>query len=214
MFNLVAMVLAGQGILTVSSRLVLTFARDRGLGHASGIAGVHPRLKAPVWCIVFVTALVTAFGLISELTETHSELTPDLGSSVTTNAILSASVVFLQISYFIPIAIMLVRGQAAFGEHAEHAKWSLGRWRREFLPKFSLITGPVNAIALAFCSVTSVTFCFPPAIPVLSGTTMNWVVVVVALVWLVAGITWAIDGRRRFHGPTALEERLEIARAA
>ncbi|KLT42444.1 amino acid transporter [Cutaneotrichosporon oleaginosum] len=191
MFNLVAMVLAGQGILTVSSRLVLTFARDRGLGPASLIAGVHPRLKAPVWCIVFVTVWVTAFGLIN------------LGSSVTTNAILSSSVVFLQISYFIPIAIVFVRGASAFGEHATHAKWSLGRWRRT-----------INGIALAFVVVTTITFCFPPAIPVLSGTTMNWVVVVVALVWLFAGITWAIDGRTQFHGPKALEERLEIARAA
>lgn len=71
MFNLVAMVLAGQGILTVSSRLVLTFARDRGLGPASLIANVHPRLKAPVWCIVFVTVWVAAFGLISELIVIH-----------------------------------------------------------------------------------------------------------------------------------------------
>lgn len=107
-----------------------------------------------------------------------------------------------------------MRGQSAFGEHAEHAKWSLGRWRREFISKPELTAGPVNAAALAFCGVTSVAFCFPPAIPVLSGTTMNWVVVVVALVWLSAGVTWVVDGRRRFHGPTALEERLEIARAA
>lgn len=67
MFNLVAMVLAGQGILTVSSRLLLTFARDGGLGPLSPlIAGVHPSLKVPVWCIVFVSVWVTAFGLISE----------------------------------------------------------------------------------------------------------------------------------------------------
>lgn len=75
-------------------------------------------------------------------------------------------------------------------------------------------TGPINAVALIFCSVTSITFCFPPAIPVASGTVMNWVVVVVALVWLLCGITWAVDGRRRFRGPTALEQRLEIAMAA
>lgn len=158
MFNLVAMVLAGQGILTVSSRLVLTFARDRGIGPLSPlIAGVHPRLKAPVWCIIFVTIWVVAFGLISEWTYlpsssrraakltlpppcrpvalAHHLLTPDLGSSVTTNAILSSSVVFLQISYFIPIAIVFVRGQSAFEGYDDHAQWSLGKWRRECCAK-------------------------------------------------------------------------------
>lgn len=43
---------------------------------------------------------------------------------------------------------------------------------------------------------------------------MNWVVVVVALVWIACGVTWAVDGRNRFRGPTALDERLAIAMAA
>lgn len=76
MFNLVAMCLAGQGILTVSSRLVLTFARDRGMGHVSPfISNVNARLKVPVTSIVFVTVLVVAIGLISE-----STLSPHLQS--------------------------------------------------------------------------------------------------------------------------------------
>jgi hypothetical protein len=36
-----------------------------------------------------------------------------LGSSVALNAILSASVVFLQISYIVPIALVLFRGHKA-----------------------------------------------------------------------------------------------------
>lgn len=81
-------------------------------------------------------------------------------------------------------------------------------------PSTALTPGPINATALIFLTVTCVAFCFPPAIPVASGTAMNWVVVVVALVWLLCGITWVVDGRNTFRGPTALHERLAIAKAA
>lgn len=37
---------------------------------------------------------------------------PDLGSSAALNAILSSSVFFLQISYMIPIALVLFRGRS------------------------------------------------------------------------------------------------------
>lgn len=192
MFNLAAMLFAGQGLTTVASRLLLTFARDRGLGPLSPyLATVHSTLKVPVWCVVFVSAWVTVFGMIN------------LGSSIALNAILSASVVFLQISYAVPIALMFVRGETAFEGRDKGHKWSLGRWRR-----------PVNGAALVFLLVTTVTFILPPFIPVLSGTSMNWVVLVGGIVWVMCGLTWVVDGRKRFFGPSELEERLAVGKAA
>lgn len=41
---------------------------------------------------------------------------------------------------------------------------------------------------------------------------MNYVSVVVALVAVLCLITWFIDGRKNFHGPRELEERLALAR--
>jgi len=58
-------VLAGQGVTTIASRMVLSFARDRGLGHMSGVLSrVHPYFKAPVWCVAFVGFWIVVFGCI------------------------------------------------------------------------------------------------------------------------------------------------------
>lgn len=200
--NLGAMLFAAQGLTTVSSRLLLSFARDRGLGPLSPyLTRIHPKLKVPLYAIACVSSSITAIGAIN------------LGSPIALNAVLSATVVLLQISYFVPIALVLVRGVRAFhgalGEEREETsgevdrRWSLGRWRR-----------PVNAAAAVFLLVTTVTFLFPPAIPVRGGAAMNWVVVVCAVVWVLCGVTWLVDGRKRFSGPSALAERLAMGRAA
>jgi hypothetical protein len=66
--------------------------------------------------------------------------------------------------------------------------------------------------AAVFNIVTSVFFLFPPAIPVLSGQTMNWVVVVLAIVVLLAAINWFVDARRNYRGPENVDHLM--ARAA
>ncbi|TXT15586.1 hypothetical protein VHUM_00089 [Vanrija humicola] len=148
------------------------------------------RIGVPVFCIIFVVVWDIAFGLIN------------LGSTAALNAILGSSVVFLQISYFIPILLIFMRGDAAFEGHDAEAKYSLGRWRR-----------PINLFALIFLLVTSVMFTFPPALPV-SGTSMSYVVVVLAIALLLCAVTWIVDGRKRFNGPGELFTRLEISKNA
>jgi len=71
MFNLISMSVCIQAVSTVSSRMVLSFCRDRGLGPVSRyFTSIHPRLLVPVWCIVFVCTWVFIFGLICESTKT------------------------------------------------------------------------------------------------------------------------------------------------
>lgn len=68
MFNLMAFVFVQQVLLTIASRMLLSVARDRALGHLSKmLAPVHPRLKVPVPSILFCTFWVIVFGLISAL---------------------------------------------------------------------------------------------------------------------------------------------------
>lgn len=55
---------------------------------------------------------------------------------------------------------------------------------------------------------------FPPAIPVPTGSTMNWVVLVVGIVWIMCAATWFIDARKMFEGPSELEERLAISHSS
>ncbi|KAL1413599.1 hypothetical protein Q8F55_001374 [Vanrija albida] len=191
MFNLLGMAFAAEIVMTVSSRIILTFARDRGLGHLSAtLAPVHPTLKVPVFCIIFVVIWDIAFGLIN------------LGSTAALNAILGSSVVFLQISYFVPILLIFLRGDRAFEGHDAEATYSLGRWRR-----------PINLFALVFLLVTSVMFTFPPNLPV-SGTSMSYVSVVLAIALVLCAVTWVVDGRKRFNGPGELMTRLEISKNA
>lgn len=63
--NLVAMFAACQGVMTVASRIVYSFGRDRGFGQLSPfLERVHPTLLVPHWSIIFSASWVVIFGLI------------------------------------------------------------------------------------------------------------------------------------------------------
>jgi choline transport protein len=66
------------------------FARDNGLPFSPIFARINSRFKVPLASLVLTTALCVIFGCIY------------LGSSSALNAILSSSVVALNISYSIP----------------------------------------------------------------------------------------------------------------
>ncbi|TXT10530.1 hypothetical protein VHUM_02035 [Vanrija humicola] len=145
----------------------------------------------PVNAITFVCVWIVVLGCIQ------------LGSSVAFNAIIASSVVFLQISYIIPMAALVIRGQACLeGNHHQKPVWSLGRFRRV-----------INVIALAMLVLTTVIFTFPPAIPV-NGESMNYVVVVLGVAIILCLGTWFVDGRKNYHGPRDIEARLAMAATA
>lgn len=77
---------------------------------------------------------------------------PVLGSSVALNAILSASVVFIQMSYIVPIALVVFRGRKILDVKGfPERTLTLGR--------FGYV---VNVAGLVFALVTTVFFVFPP----------------------------------------------------
>ena len=75
-------------------------------------------------------------------------------------------------------------------------------------------TVPINLAGLVFATVTSIFFVFPPAIPVESGTSMNWVIVCVFVVLLMSGVNWLVDGKRNYRGPENVELLLQRAAQA
>ncbi|BEI86013.1 hypothetical protein CcaverHIS002_0603000 [Cutaneotrichosporon cavernicola] len=191
LINVVAMFFCTQSVLTISSRMVMSFARDRGLANVSRfISPISARLNVPFNSLVFVTAWVIIFALIY------------LGSTVALNAIMSSAIFFLQLSYAVPLLLLLFRGEAALTDHRPEQGWSLGRWRR-----------PINIVALVFLAVTSTVFLLPPFLPV-TAENMNYAVVVFAIVLVMCAVAWFIDGRDNFQGPTEVEERLVAAKAA
>ncbi|KAK8190230.1 amino acid/polyamine transporter I [Phyllosticta capitalensis] len=181
-FPLVCMLFATISIMTASSRMVYAFARDGGLPASRHLAKVHQSLDLPLNALIFSTAWVIIFGCIF------------LGSSSAFNAITAASVVALGVSYGIPVAINCMRG------------------RRMLPPRSFTMPEPVawaaNIIGVVYVIVTTVLFVFPPELPV-TGSNMNYCVVVFAIVVLISLITWIFDGSKNYTGPK-LDEGLEV----
>lgn len=175
LFPLGCLLLAGVSILTTSSRMTYAFARDGGLPFSKFFAKVHKGLDVPLNAIALTTAVDVVIGCIF------------LGSSSAFNAIVSASVVALGVTYGMPPAINVLRG-------------------RKMLPSdrpFKLpepLGWTVNIVGVLYTILTTVLFVFPPAIPV-SGSSMNYCVVAFAVVIIISLIQWIVDGRKNYEGP-------------
>ncbi|KAE8209862.1 hypothetical protein CF327_g6200 [Tilletia walkeri] len=208
MFPLISMCFAAIGILCAASRQTHTFAMDGGLPFSRFLSReASPKLGGVPWAaLTLTTSLVIIFGCIY------------LGNSSALNAILSSSVVGLQISYAIPAAILLVRGRGVLdadldetlatdpdvGAVLAEERKQRGKRRRPF--DMGIFGYAINATAVAFCVVTIVFFLLPPELPVTAGN-MNYTSAVIGVVIFAAALTWIINGDK-FEGPVGLRETL------
>ncbi|KAL8925667.1 MAG: hypothetical protein Q9208_003350 [Pyrenodesmia sp. 3 TL-2023] len=174
LFPLICILFATITIMTTSSRMTWAFARDGGLPLSRVFAKVHPTLELPLNSLVLTTLLVIIFGCIF------------LGSESAFNAIVSASVVALGVSYAMPVAINCLRGRKMLRERP----FTLPGWFGWF----------ANLLGIAYTIVTTVFFLFPPDLPV-TGTNMNYCIVVFAIIILISAFQWFVDGRKNFKGP-------------
>ncbi|KAF1837446.1 amino acid transporter [Decorospora gaudefroyi] len=174
MFPLICILFAETAIMTTSSRMTYAFARDGGLPFSRFFAKVHPRLGQPLNALILAAGLTISFGLIL------------IGSSSAFNALISASVVALGVSYAIPVAINVCRGRKMLGA-------------RSFV-----LPGPLgwiaNLIGVSYTIVTTVLFLFPPELPV-SASNMNYCVVAFGIILFISTFQWFVDGRKNFTGP-------------
>lgn len=138
---------------------------DGGLPASRLFAKVHPRLGLPLNALILTSVIVVHFGLIF-LGSTRYVISwchrgPDCGlrsKNSAFNAIISASVVALDMSYAMPIAVNCLQGRNTLPER----KWRLPSW----------FGWTADLIALAYISLTTVLFLFPPTRPV-TGTNMS-----------------------------------------
>lgn len=144
MFPLGCILFAEIAIMTTSSRMTYAFARDGGVPWSPFFSKVHPRLGQPLNALMLAAGLTILFGLIL------------IGSSSAFNALISASVVALGVSYAIPIAINVFRGRKMLPPRA----FAMPNW----------LGWIANLVGLAYTTVTTVLFLFPPELPV---TTTN-----------------------------------------
>ncbi|KAG0655478.1 hypothetical protein C6P46_000875 [Rhodotorula mucilaginosa] len=189
-FPIISMEFAAQGIMAASSRMLFAFARDDGLPFAKFFSKNNPRTGVPDRTVIFTAVWCIIFSLVY------------LGSNAAFQAILSSSVVLLELSYCIPIALLLIRGRHLLRpESFPSPTWTLGP-----------VLGPItNVVALIFTSVTVVFFLFPGETHP-TGNSMNYAVVVIGFVLLLCGGTWIFQGRKHFIGPRDLGGLLELAR--
>ncbi|PQE04411.1 GABA permease protein [Rutstroemia sp. NJR-2017a BVV2] len=174
-FPLVCLLFATISITTTSTRMTYAFARDGGLPFSRVFSKVHPKLGLPLNALWLTMTCVLLFGLIF------------LGSSSAFNAIVSASVVALGVSYAIPVAVGCLRGRKVLPEDRKFKLGAVAGWT-------------CNLIGIAYVIVTTVLFLFPPDLPV-TGSNMNYCVVAFFLVFVIAVVQWFVDGKKNFTGP-------------
>ncbi|KAL9101453.1 MAG: hypothetical protein Q9163_003284 [Psora crenata] len=160
--------------MTTSSRMTYAFARDGGLPFSRIFAHVHGHWGLPLNALILTTVLVIIFGCIF------------LGSSSAFNAIISASVVALGLSYALPPAIHCLRG------------------RKMLPPRPFILPGPIgwfaNVLGIAYVIVTTVLFVFPPSLPV-TGSNMNYCIVAFFIILVISVVQWIVDGSKNYKGP-------------
>ncbi|KAH6897454.1 amino acid permease [Thelonectria olida] len=164
-----------NGCVTSGSRLLFAMARDNGSPFSKYLSHLHPRLNVPVRAILAQAVFNLLFGLLY------------LGPEVAFNAYIASCTLFLNLSYAAPIMILLVRGRQLV--LANPPAFSLGKRLGYF----------TNYTAVIFVVVTSVFFCFPPAIPI-NLSTMNYVTAVLAIFLVFVTALWFMK-RKVYNGP-------------
>ncbi|KAI9042392.1 GABA permease GabA [Aspergillus affinis] len=174
MLPLVCLAFATLSVMTTSSRMIFAFARDGGLPASRFFAHVHPKLGLPVNALGLTAIVVVIFGCIY------------LGSTSAFNAIISSSVVALDLSYAMPIAVNCLRGRNILPDRY---------WK---VP--SVLGWVIDMISLSYIALTTVLFLFPPGRTV-TGSSMNYCIVAFAIIVTVSVVQWIVDGRKNFKGP-------------
>ncbi|CAI0642745.1 unnamed protein product [Colletotrichum noveboracense] len=162
----------GPSIMTATSRVIWSFARDGGLPQS--VSKVKSRTKTPVLSLLITWAIVCLLSLIY------------VGNATAYYGLSSAYTVTLIISYAMPICMAVLFGF----KHCSLPKglFSLGKYHRL-----------VATVALAWSLCLIIMMCFPTYKPV-TTTNMNYASVVVCGGLAAATISWTAYGRYRYHG--------------
>jgi amino acid transporter len=163
----------GQGIsiVTSSSRLTWSFARDRGLPFGDYFSYVDPYWEVPARSLILQGVIINLVGLLY------------LFSSTTLDAILSVSTIALTISYAIPIAVLMVVGRDKLPSGGE---FGLGRF------------GPaLNIVSIIYTVITTVFFFFPGS-PNPAIADMNFAIAVFGILLIISLGFWVVKGSKSF----------------
>ena len=140
------------------------------------LSKLDPRFQVPAIAISATASFQIILGLIN------------IGSTTAFNAIVSIAVVGLQLSYLLPICLMLWR-RLTRPSSLPPAAWSLGKWGV-----------PVNCLSIVFLIYTCIFLLFPPYQPV-TPANMNYASLIFGAICVGSLIYWFISGRKNYRGP-------------
>ncbi|OBW65647.1 MAG: DHS-like NAD/FAD-binding domain-containing protein [Aureobasidium pullulans] len=158
------------------ARTVFAFSRDQLIPGARLWKKVDKRTDTPILAVWFSVFWCAAINLIA------------LGSPETINAIFNVCAIAMDWSYCIPIICKLVYG-----------RFTPGPW---YMGKASTF---VNCYAVAWTAFVSIIFLFPTLYPV-TAENMNYAIVILAAIFVCAGVYWVLGGRKFYVGPIAEAE--------
>ncbi|KEQ72728.1 hypothetical protein M436DRAFT_72925 [Aureobasidium namibiae CBS 147.97] len=162
-------VIAGH---TWQSRLCFSFARDSGVPGHKWLQKIDHKLDVPLNAHFTSCLIVTIVGCMY------------LASTAAFNAMSSACIVLLYISYAIPIICLLSRGR----EQSLTGPFNMG------------VSGLVsNYVLLAWTIFTLILYSFPSYMPATAGN-MNYVCVVYAIVLFIIAVDWILRGKKHYRG--------------
>ncbi|RDL38693.1 Uncharacterized protein BP5553_03033 [Venustampulla echinocandica] len=160
-------------VVTSSSRLTAAFARQGGLPLSNFFARPNKKLDLPLNAMFLTNGAVIILGLVY------------LGASSAFNAIVNACLFGLSLSYLMPLVVLVLRGRHIL----PRGEFALGKWGY-----------PLNIFAIIFLLLILILTLFPPDANPTAGT-MNFAIVAIGAVILLATVNWFIHGRKNYEPP-------------
>ncbi|MGW8762546.1 amino acid permease [Streptomyces sp. NPDC055815] len=178
---IVAQLFCGNAEVAAASRMVFAFSRDNALPGSSLWRKVNSSTQTPVPA-VWLAVVVAALLAV-----------PSLYSATAYGAVTAINVIGITPAYAIPIYLRL-----RAGNRFVPGPWSLGRWSR-----------PIGWTAVVWVALVTVLFCLPQKSPV-NVDTMNYAVIALAVVLVLASVWWYV-ARRSYGTPTTYGSAREEA---
>ncbi|CAG9978447.1 unnamed protein product [Clonostachys byssicola] len=160
-------------INTAASRVTWSMAKDRAFPFSDRLIKINKRLQTPLNAIFTTIGFQIMIGLVV------------FGSRNAFETIVSLGGVAIQIGYFVPVALLLLKGRSVLP--ADRA-YNLGRFGYA-----------INIGAVCWAALIIIMLCFPLVFPITSSNLldMNWSIAVFAAAVLLVLVDWIL--RARFH---------------
>ena len=169
----------GFSSMTSSARVCYAFARDGGMPASRYLSLLSPQ-QIPYFCVILVTVLAFALGCTY------------LGQPIAFTAFTSLTVIGLNISYGIPIALRVWQGK-----DFKKGKFNLGPYGEA-----------LGTVACLYIVALSVVLVLPQTNPV-NDQTMNYTVLFFGAVVLGSVGAWVVSAHKWFIGPPIAEVKGE-----